>query len=171
MSSQAEPNTVLPLDPCTRTIIYRAIETILRSDDTLGNLVDVWSTWEGNPDDKEQVASANVVVLSLWPSDGGTEWYSPDAMTEHFTLNIAVDVATLCIDDALNAWTAIERAIMPADLAAREVIRLGLVNVGARSGMASFMPPTFVSGQEPGAAGRLAAVGQIKLEINLFFPS
>jgi hypothetical protein len=164
----ATPKLSLPVSP--RTSVFRALVRVLRSDEILRRTIrpEHLLTWEGQSRDKEPLARGNSPALRLTPMPGAATWWSPDAMIGPLTVAVEAVTPGLCVDDVLNLWTVIERAIYPTDLAARNTIQGALRAAGAETGLVEFTQPAMVADADS-EEGCFTAAGQMRVMVLLEF--
>src|SRR5689334_21850326 len=106
----------LPLDDSPRIAVFRAAESILRSDPTLKAVVDQWNTWRGKAAaDKAPFGRGPAVCIALSLGKAPAGWFDPSTQRRVLAIDVLAEVSSPCLDDAENLWAAIERAFYPAD--------------------------------------------------------
>ena len=135
--------TTLKLPESPYASVFRAIEKTLRNDPTLKTAVQPtsWRTWEGKPADKQAVPLTGAPGIRLTPDPGADQWWSPDAAVGTLTIHCELFVRGLCIDDVLNLWWAVVRALYPVDQTTKLAIQAALVAAGAETGLVTFVKP------------------------------
>jgi hypothetical protein len=159
----------LPLTTSRRTATFRALEAILRADHTLRKVVadKHWYTWDGSPASAGPLP-ANLVAIRLTPAPGPAEFWSPTEQESLLFIDVELTVPGLLIDDLLNLWQAVERAIYPEDhvVAMQHVATLQAASGGA-AGMVKFSQPARLEARQEkgGAAVGLAAYAQLAVPV------
>jgi hypothetical protein len=154
----------LPQSP--RTGVFRAIEKILRTDPLLRNTIEPSSlrAWNGNDDDGIVPTQDMAPFLRMTPINQAETWWTPSSQTGSLLINMEILINGFLVDDLLNFWWAIERAIYPMDYAARMKNIEAIRQAGAMTGLVSFTQPVFDPSPETIS---FAGVGQLKVEIRL----
>lgn len=155
----------LDLNDSPRTAVFREVETILRADPTLRRVVKCWRSWQGVPGDAQELSpAAGGPAVRLTPVGSEEQFQFPDAQTGTLTIGVEAAVAGTCVDDVLNLWWAIERAIYPADQAAKFAIQQAIQQAGSKTGLCTFSSPSLDMD-----AGRVnwSIAGQIKTDVLL----
>jgi hypothetical protein len=98
-------------------------------------------------------------------------WFSPDAMLGPLLILCETMTRGICIDDPLNLWTVIERALYPTgDFDRRNVLQQRLRDAGAETGLCEFTQPAIISQPaEADESGVFLGTGQIRINIFLQF--
>ena len=154
----------LPTSP--RTSVFRALDKILRNDPVLQRTVrpQAFRSWSGNSYDSVDFTLAMAPCLRLTPSNGPEVWKFPDAFVGPLFIKVEMLVAGYDVDDVLNLWWAIEKALYPSDNVAKSANISTLQAAGAYTGLAEFTQPAFDDSPENKF---FAAYGQIKIDVLL----
>lgn len=158
----------LPLPPNPRTTVFRAIDTLIRTDTRLagvfsrpGSIV----SWTGKKNVDDIVPRPEQAPwMRLTPTGGPDYWGSPDLMRGFLYVNVEMLVDGYDADDEMNLWWAVCRALYPQDSVLRNRIQDGLRTAGAWTGLCEFSAPAF--DPQP-TNGCFVAVGQIRCEVRL----
>jgi hypothetical protein len=155
----------LPQSP--RDAVFRAMETIVRSNATFQRIIkhSSFRTWQGKPDDAKEFTFSIAPAMRWTPLNSGEEFKTPDTMAGDLMIDCEVLLKGTNVSDLTNFWWLITRCFYPpstAPGATRNQIIQTLQTAGARSGLVLFSQPAF----DPGPDGVwLAGQGQIKIEI------
>ena len=152
----------LPQSP--RDAVFRAMETIVRSNATFQRVVKPLSfrTWTGNPEDAREFTFSIAPAMRWTPMNTGEEFKTPDTMAGDLLINCEVLLPGTNVSDLTNFWWMVTRCFYPSLLTARNANIQTLQAAGARSGLVLFSQPAF----DPGPDGVwLAGQGQLKVEI------
>jgi hypothetical protein len=169
------PRKALPsLPDSPRVKVFRQIESILRNDPTLRQLIGSrWQTWDGSPDAKAPLAKTQTPAIMLSRAADANTWFAPDAMVEPLVVDVEIEVDSTNQDDPDNLWYAVVRAIYPTNPknlspSPRQVIQDALVKAGAFTGVCDFTQPAVAPvGTEGAPDSRQYALGRIKLDVLL----
>jgi len=152
----------LPQSP--RDAVFRAMETIVRSNATFQRVVKPISfrTWQGNPEDAKEFTFEYAPAIRWTPMNTGEEFRTPDTMAGDLLINCEVLIKGTNCSDLTNFWWMLTRCFYPSTLSQRNANIQALQAAGARSGLVLFSQPAF----DPGPDGVFfAGQGQIKIEI------
>ena len=154
------------------TTLYRITESILRDDPTLRAVVKAWQTWEGKPEDRTPPGSTRLPWVELTPRPTSERWYSPESQTGTLLIQIRARVEATCIDDVMNLWGAIRRALNGGgDNARRCDINARLQAAGAWKGFYLFTDPLYDTSADPGDEAAFEAVGAVQIEYRVLASS
>jgi len=156
----------LPQSP--RDAVFRAMETIVRQNQTFQRIVKPSSfrTWKGNPEDAKEFTFEIAPALRWTPQNTGEQFRTPDTMSGDLLINAEVLIKGTNVSDLQNFWWMLVKCFYPgmsppSGATSYQVIQT-LQTAGARSGLVLFSQPAF----DPGPDGVwLAGQGQIKIEI------
>jgi hypothetical protein len=161
----------LDLPDSPRKLVFRRIVQQLRNDPTLSRACRVILAWEGDPQDARPLALPMAPGLRLTPTFGPDVWASPDSMRGWMYLAVEMIVPGYDVGDMIDLWWAIEIALYPRDLAARnafqkELREVGLARgiAGAYTGLVEFSQP--VADPAP-SENYQHSIGQMRIEILL----
>jgi hypothetical protein len=161
------------VDDSPRTRVFRAIETILRTDQTLARVVAArsWRTYDGSPVTKDPFGTTSCpwVVMSRIP--GSEDYWSPDALTGDMQILLMIGTRGMCEDDADNLYFAVQRAIYPTTQALKLANVQALQAAGAHTGIVTFSQPAFDPRSIDGQAsdGMIVARGRMQITIRNTF--
>jgi hypothetical protein len=106
----------VPGDPQKFTTAFRALETILREDEILSNIVKVWRTWTGEPDDGLDLAQPQKPVVRLTPGRMPLSFTEVDNYEGILTVKIEIALEGTNYDhggDMMKVFLAAMRADKP----------------------------------------------------------
>ncbi len=152
----------IPQSP--RDAVFRAMETIVRSNSTFQRLVKPVSfrTWQGNPEDAKEFTIEYAPAMRWTPRNTGEDFKTPDTMAGDLLIDCKILIKGTNCSDLTNFWWMLTRCFYPSDLPSRQANILSLQNAGARSGLVLFSQPAF----DPDPDGvYFTGRGQIKIEI------
>ena len=154
----------LPQSP--RTAVFRAIDSILRHDPVLQRSIRPQSfrSWSGSTYDSVDFTLAMAPCIRLTPTHGAEVWKFPDAFVGPLFVKVEMLVAGYDVDDVMNLWWAIEKALYPSDFTAKSANISALQAAGAYTGLAEFTQPAF---DDSPSDKFFAAYGQIKIDVLL----
>lgn len=158
----------LPYNDSPRTLVFRAIDDILRADRNLQrslSRVGAFRSWRGGPEDKQDFAQTQAPAVRITMAPGPESWWYPGATKGDLIVRIEMLVAGLCADDVENLFWAIQRALVPTDQAEALAIHRKLVAAGATTGLVLFEQPAFDSDPSAGSDGQFRAFGHLKVEV------
>jgi hypothetical protein len=156
-------NTKLKLPPANTTLIFRAVDNALRADPVLRSAGVTFRSWQGAAADKQQPSKAQCPWVRLTPGGGPLEWFAASTMEGWLYVDVELWVDGDCTDDLLNLWWAVQRALYPADTAARLAFQRKLTSAcGAHTGEVKFTQPAFTA--EPGTDGHTEARAQLAVK-------
>lgn len=142
-------NPKLNLPTCFPVAIFRRIDHRLRNDPVLHRTVNTWMSWEGGPDDRTPPSIAQTPCVQLTPMAGEGNPWAASTLTGPLRITVDMEIQGSCVDDMINLWFAVMRAIYAADQAVRLQLQRDLQSDGAFPGDCSFGIPNFVdSGNE-----------------------
>lgn len=156
----------LALDDAPRTLVFRAVEDLLRRDPTLKRIETTIRAWQGEPTDKELLSydMAPGIILTPYPGPE-TYWYS-NTMKGKLFIQFETITAGLCVDDAENLSYAIERVLIPHGTAAQVQATIAkLTTAGAVTGQVTFSTPIFDPRPDLGSDGAFRGIGRCELEV------
>jgi hypothetical protein len=166
MNYQVSPKLKLPAWPPTS--VFRAIVGKLKRDPTLQRLIPAssWLTWDGDPQAARPIPKTSPAIR-LTPTCGPNVWWSPETQRGPLLIAVELSVSTTCVDDIMNLWGAIVRAIYTGDVPTDAAFSVALQQAGAHTGMISFSLPAFDPSPETDGDGCFHAIGQIKIEVRI----
>jgi len=103
----------LPLPDAEETIAFRAVAAVLRDDSTLQACNVTFRAWEGNVGDLDEPAVANCPYMRLTPAAGNSGWINEGQHELSLDVTIEAAVVGSDVDQLLNLWAAIRRALWP----------------------------------------------------------
>jgi hypothetical protein len=156
----------LPLDDAPRTLVFRAIDDLIRADGTMqrifrGNI----RSWRGDPNDKAELAIGMAPAIRLTPAPGPVSYWYPGATKGNLFIDIELIVKGLRIDDVENLWFAIERVVMPRETVPLMAVHAALTAAGAMTGLIYFTSPAHDPNPTAGDGGAFRPYGQMSLEV------
>jgi hypothetical protein len=156
---------LLDLNTAPMTAVYRKVVQFIRNDATIGRVVRPTSirAWDGLPQDSADFSIAIAPAIRLTPTSGPDAWWSPGSMRGALFVDVEMLLMGSCVDDPMNLWWAICRAIYPAPQSQTNANVQALLAAGAYDGLATFTQPAF----DPAPKDNFfAATGQIRIDIN-----
>jgi hypothetical protein len=156
---------LLDLNTAPRTAVYRKVVQLIRNDATIGRVLRPTSirAWDGLPQDGIPFAADVAPCIRLTPTAAADNWWSPGSQRGPLFINCEILVKGTCVDDVMNLWWAIVRAIYPAAQSSTNANVLALQQAGAYTGLAEFSLPAFDADPENLL---FYAAGQIKIDVN-----
>lgn len=155
----------LDLNTSPRTAVFRKIVGWVRNDPTIKRIVRPTSirAWDGLPQDGEPFAVGIAPCLRFTPANAAETFWSPGSTRGPLFINVEMLVEGTCVDDVLNLWWAVERAIYPQAQSSTNANVTALQQAGGYDGLSLFSMPAF----DPDPENLyFSAMGQIKVEIN-----
>jgi hypothetical protein len=157
----------LPTSP--HTAAFREIVAILKSDARLAQATKTWFLWDGEQTDRLPFGLSLCPTIAIVPGRMTDQFYGPSGFLGQLTLDITVTVGGTRCDDLFDLYHAIQRAIYPADDAARVAIRSALLALGADTGEIEFTQPRLgVAVDDSGPY--LVGTGQARLDLRTIDP-
>jgi hypothetical protein len=174
----ARPRKVLiQLEDCPRTKVFRAIDTIARTNAILQSVIPPagFKSWTGSEDDNAPLNVAVLAAMRLSPIGARDDLATPDSLYQWMKINVDMQVNTRCSDDIENLWHAFKLCFYPPNdptapqpAAARLAVQALLVAAGAYSGLVKFDGPTIKPGSDEESADggkRFYARGMLSIEV------
>jgi hypothetical protein len=158
----------LPYNDSPRTLVFRAIDDILRADANLSRAfskVGSFRSWRGGPEDKQDFAQTQAPAVRITPVPGPESWWYPGATSGDLVVKVEMLVGSLCSDDVENLFWAFQRALVPTDQASALAIHKKLVAAGAVTGLVLFEQPAIDPDPSAGSDGQFRAFGSMKIEV------
>lgn len=157
--------SALDIPTAPRTAVFRALDQIVRADPTIngvfGNRIRSWTGDELR--DAKPFTTTEAPALRLTPVGmGQDEWYSPDEQFGELGIEVEIFLRGTLIDDLMNVWWAVQRAIYPVTGAQPNANLLNAA--GATTGMVTFADPAF-DRQMAEQSGYMRGIGSMKVEI------
>ena len=109
----AYPKIALP--DVEETIAFRTVDTILRGDPTLQRVVKCWNSFRGDSTDTMGPTPATCPYLQLAPVAMASKWEAESQHNMPMGVRIAVAVNGSNVDQIMNFWGFIRRALWPGD--------------------------------------------------------
>jgi hypothetical protein len=167
MSTPQNPRLKIPQS--RHTTAFREIEQVLRSNPTLSKVVKTWKTWRGtaNSNDRAGISVGLLPWVKLTPNVGPQSWATN--RQQESQLNVQVEIATdgTCVDDPLDLWDAMRRALFPVDNDEGATMRQRLKDAGAHSGVVTLSQVPYDPTPEAEASDILVARGTITLNVRV----
>jgi hypothetical protein len=165
MNPATSPRLKLPTAP--ETAVFRAILAQLQRDPTLSRVIppDNWHTYNGDPRSKRPPAHVGPEIW-IWPTGGPSAWWTEGAQLTPLFLNVEYVVPSNCVDDAVNIWHALRKALYSGAPAEDIPFYQVLIGAGAVTGLTAFSLGGFDA--NPEEAGELyRANGQMRIDIRI----
>jgi hypothetical protein len=105
----------LALPDVEETIAFRAVDSILRGDPTLQRVVRQFNSFNGESADTFGPTPATCPYLQLSPRPSASKWEAEGMHNMPFSVVIAAAVNGSDVDQLMNFWGHIRRALWPAD--------------------------------------------------------
>jgi hypothetical protein len=112
----------LAIPDVEETIAFRCIDSILRTDPTIKRIVKDFGSWTGEASDIFGPTPATCPNLMLTPRANGSKWETEGQHAMPFSIIVMVAVNGTNIDQLLNFWGCIRRALWPSDMERMEAI-------------------------------------------------
>ena len=151
----------LALPDVEETIAFRCIDSILRNDPILKRVVRDYNAWTGDASDVFSPTPATCPNLQLATRATGAKWETEGQHAMPFTIAITVAVNGSNLDQLLNFWGHVRRALWPKDLDRMNAIRAKIAAAGITKGTMA-MNATGFQMQKDGAR-LLIAQGSLNL--------
>ncbi len=113
----------LGLPDAAETIAFRAVEKVLRNDPTLRTVLRHFHAWRGEADDILPPTPSTCPHLDIAPRPAASAWEAEGMHRMPFTVGFTLAVNGTRVDELMNLWGAIRRALWPADPAAMQRVR------------------------------------------------
>jgi hypothetical protein len=159
----------LDLDDCPRTKVFRQVDAILRADPTLRRVFGAeggrrFLSWEGDPvRDAKPLDDKSAPAIRITPAAMGEDgWYSPEAQMGDLAIEVEILLRGTNVDDLMNVWWAVQRAIYPKSGAQDNANALR--DAGSFTGMVAFVDPAFDRAMAE-KSGYIDAVGRMKVDV------
>lgn len=155
---------------CIETTVFRLLVARLQADPVLSREIKASSfrAWTGEPSESADITVSQMPALRMTPVPAGSEWDSPNEQMETFVVEVELWVPGTCVDDALNAWSAVRDALYPAaGTADDQAWRAKLRAAGCRDGMITIHAPAMAPHSDNGSKSTTAqkATGQLGLNL------
>ena len=105
----------LALPDVEETIAYRCIDGILRSDPVLKRVVRDYNSWTGEASDVFAPTPATCPNLQIAPRPAGSRWETEGMHSCPFAIAITCAVNGSNVDQLMNLWGHVRRALWPSD--------------------------------------------------------
>lgn len=156
---------LLDLNDAPRTSVYRKLVSLVRNDATIKRICRPTSirAWDGLPQDAGEFSVNIAPAIRFTPIGGPDAFWSPGSMRGPLFLQVEMVVKGTNVDDLMNLWWAVVRAIYPAVQSQTNANIQALLAAGAYTGLAEFTMPAFdATPQDNSFYGN----GQIKIDVN-----
>lgn len=110
--SNAEPRNRLSIRSKYRGPCFRAIETVLREDPVLVDVVKTWKSRQGLDTDAQAPGYDMFPMIALSPVPVDNTVFGVDETKINFMVSVDCFVEGTCVDDAMALWEAVEDAIV-----------------------------------------------------------
>lgn len=94
----------------------------LRDDPILSGVVRYWGFFTGKPEDFQKPAVSQFPAIALNVASTGMSPWSQSSNEETMIINIEMAVTGTDMDDLLNLWWAVQKALKPSTLGRRAII-------------------------------------------------
>ena len=165
MNPPTSPKLKIPTAP--ETAVFRAILGQLQRDPTLSRVFapDSWHTFAGDTRSKRPPSHQGPEIW-LWPSGGPSVWWTEGSQITPMYIQVEYTIPTLCIDDVMNIWHIIRKALYSGTPVVDIPFYQLLIQAGAITGLTSFSLGGF--DMAPDEAGELYnARGQMRIDIRI----
>jgi hypothetical protein len=105
----------LAIPDVEETIAFRAVDSILRTDPTLQRVVKTWASWKGETADVFGPTPATCPTIGLAPKPNSSKWEAEGMHAMPFNVVITAAVNGSDVDQLMNFWGHIRRALWPSD--------------------------------------------------------
>ena len=120
MGLRSAPDLQIPLS--VESASFRAIESVLKNDPTLGPLLRHFSAWRDEDADLMEPEWGLCPYLRISPSPIESDWVTEGQHTGGFALNVQLAVQGTRIDNLMNFWAVVRNAIWPQDITASNAV-------------------------------------------------
>ena len=153
----------LPVSP--RAAVFRAMETIVRTNATFQRIVkpDNFRTWQGEPRDVKPFDQSNAPCMRWTPMNTGEEFRTPDSMSGDLLINCEIICRGSCCDDLTNFWWMIARCFYPIQTATTNYNSIVLALPGRRPQRPGQVQSARIRPRPDGVF--FAGQGQLKIEV------
>lgn len=114
------PRYSLNLPDAPETTAFRALVGVLEADQTLQSLGTRIASWTGGPDDLEEPTGLQPYLM-LTPSGLASDWETEGQHRMPMSIGVLAVVAGTAVDEAMNFYAAVRRALFPVDPSAVEL--------------------------------------------------
>jgi hypothetical protein len=118
----------LALPDAEETIAFRAIEKILALDPTLKRVLRHFHAWRGETDDLLQPTPSTCPHLGIAPRPQASRWEAEGMHSMPFSISLQLAVNGSNVDQLMNLWGAVRRALWPRDAAQMAEVRALVLN-------------------------------------------
>lgn len=157
----------LPKSP--HRLLYRELVRVWRADKDLADAVKTWFVWDGSVADRVPFGLSLCPSVAALPGRGSDRYYGPSGFDGTLTVDLTIVVAGTNVDDLLDLYHALQRALWPSDPATRAAIREGLRALGAVTGEAEFIQPKLAPSFDD-AGPYVLGLGQARLLLETINP-
>jgi hypothetical protein len=158
----------LPFDDSPRTLVFRAIDDLLRSAPILQSVFSkpgAFRSWRGLPEDKADFALQQGVAVRLTPVPHAENWWFPGATKGDLVIMVEMLVSGLVVDDVENLFYAMAKVLRPSDPTTMFAVHDKLKTAGATTGLIEAVNPAHDPNPSAGSDGQFRPVGSFKIEV------
>jgi hypothetical protein len=127
MPVQATQDLNLPDAP--ETLVYRAVERVLKNDKVIQAITHTFVAWNGEALDLDEPTYSKCPYLRINPFPTESNWVTESQHDMPVQVRIQIMVRGTKFDNLANYWHAIRRAFFPLDVAEAEAVRAVLRGV------------------------------------------
>lgn len=113
----------LQLKDSNSTLLFRAIEKMVKSDPTLARVVKTWCTFNGDVNEVFDPSDKHAPYVRLTPSSSFAHQITEQSAESPFIVEVYLLTNGTNSDDISNLWSAFQRAIFPGDNSAISLIQ------------------------------------------------
>lgn len=106
---------VLKLPDVEETIAFRAVDFVLKHDSHLKRVLKTYNSWTGEPIDTVAPTSGTCAFLQIAPKPLPGQWESEGQQRLPLAIAITCAVNGTSVDQIMNLWGHVRRALWPAD--------------------------------------------------------
>jgi hypothetical protein len=118
---------VLKLSNVEETVAFRAVDSVLRHDATLKRVLKHYNSWTGDSQDVFPPSPGTCPFLQIAPKPLPGKWESEGEQSLPFAITITCAVNGTNVDQLMNLWGHVRRALWPSDATASTAVHTKMV--------------------------------------------